>query len=200
MEDGRSLRSYDFDAREWGELLNRGDVLILDTETSGMDSSAEVLEVGIIDTCGREMLHCYSLPEGSIKRKAIEVHGLDRKSLNQLGAESWQYVHEDVWGLMADAYAVVMYNAEFDIRILCQTAAIHSLPTYDFSVHCAMLAYANYRNEINPRYNNPRWHTLESALKHEGVVAKQEHRALSDCHMVLALMRAVAGDLSNSDS
>lgn len=193
MRNNQSLRQHRFDAQDWQSLLNRNDVLILDTETSGLDASAEVLEVGLIDTHGNELLHRYSLPEYSISRKATSVHGLDKKRLNQMGAEPWPNIHEDVWQLMSQASAVVIYNAEFDLRILCQTADIHGLPVYDLDIHCAMLAYANHRNEINPRFNTPRWHTLEAALKHEGIAANQSHRALDDCHMVLTLMRAVSG-------
>lgn len=181
-----------FNVRDWGQLLIRDDVLILDTETSGLNASAEVLELEIIDTRGRELLHRYVLPEGSISRESTNVLGLDRKLLKQLEAEPWPHIHDEVCGMLNSAGAVVIYNAEFDIRVLCQTADMHGLAIWDFDCHCAMLAYANYRNEIHPYYNNPRWHKLAAAAKHENIAFKQDHHALSDCHMVLALMRAVA--------
>lgn len=174
-------------------MINRSDVLILDTETSGLDENAEALEVGIIDTKGTEVLHSFVLPEFSISRASTEVHGLDRRLLKLYGAQPWPYVHDEICGLLSEASAVVIYNAEYDIRVLRQTAGIHGLTISGFDYHCAMLAYASYRNEIHPRFNNPRWHKLSAAARHEKVAVKQEHEALSDCHMVLALMRAVSG-------
>ena len=50
-------------AQEWSELLDRQDVLIFDTETTGNGERAELLEIAVIDTTGRVR---YNAPRASL--------------------------------------------------------------------------------------------------------------------------------------
>lgn len=183
--------SYD-DVSAWRRLLDREDVLVLDTETTGLGDTAEIVEIGVIDTCGTELLHSCVLPaKARIGSEAARVHGLDRKTLKKLGAPGYPEIHEELCGLLNSASMVVVYNAQFDLRVLAHTAQVHGLSLPRFRSHCAMLAYAKHRGEIHPHFQTPRWHTLQKASKYEQISVKQDHRAVSDCLMVLALMRAV---------
>ena len=47
---GRRLREQEEAGPTFGELLNRQDILILDTETTGLGKAAEVVEIAIVDT------------------------------------------------------------------------------------------------------------------------------------------------------
>ena len=100
--------------RTLGELLDRKDVLVIDTETTGLDRRSEVLEVAVIDTTGRVLLDTVSLPQGRIPRDASDVHGLTRARLRTMGARPWPAVHAELALLLEDASSVIAWNAEFD--------------------------------------------------------------------------------------
>ncbi len=74
-ETQKSLRSdrKPRDARKlhvWNDLLDREDVLIVDTETTGLDAKAEVIEIAAVDTCGKIRIHALTLPAGPVPREA----------------------------------------------------------------------------------------------------------------------------------
>lgn len=179
---------------DWPSLLDRPDVLVLDTETTGLDSSAQVIEVSVIDTCGKLRLDALALPVGDVPRQAANIHGLTMARLTQLGARPWRAVHADLCKALAGATLVMVYNAEFDRRLLQQTCARHGLTLPSLLWRCVMLDYAAHRREPDPWGRGWKWHKLGEAGRYEGAPASQEHRALSDARMTLALIRAVVAD------
>ena len=60
----------------WNELLNRTDVLILDTETTGLGLEAEIIEIAVIDTAGAVLVDTVSLPQDDVPKAASGIHGL----------------------------------------------------------------------------------------------------------------------------
>ncbi len=176
---------------DWASLLNRTDVLILDTETTGLDSDAEVIEVSVINTRGDLRMDELALPVDGVPQGAANIHGLTLARLRQLGARQWRVVNAELRAVLADASLVLVYNASYDRRLLEQTCVRHglSLPTVPW--RCVMLEYADLRREPNPKGHGWKWHKLDEACHYEGVSSSQEHRALSDTRMTLALMRTV---------
>ena len=63
------------------DLLDRDDVLLVDTETTGLSDKAEVIEIAAIDTVGNLRLSVLSMPEGRISSGASRVNGLTRKEV-----------------------------------------------------------------------------------------------------------------------
>ena len=63
---------------DWPALLDRDDVLVVDTETTGLGGTAEVVEVGVVDTTGKVRLHVLSMPQSRMPREASAIHGLTR--------------------------------------------------------------------------------------------------------------------------
>ncbi len=95
-------------------------------------------------------------------------------------------------------FGFVIYNADFDLRLIRQTYALNERPSegapWMLAAHsvCAMKLYAEYRGEPG-RFNGYKWHKLVDAAAHEGVVVEgKAHRALADCKMTLGLVRALA--------
>lgn len=203
---GRLLTSKDTLASPstvpWASLLNRQDVLILDTETTGVSKWSEVVDIALIDTCGRAVYDRPVLPYGPIPRAASNVHGLTRKHLEELGAKPWPDHHESVVTALRQASVLLAYNLRFDLRVIDQTiqgcnvlagmASSASPPSLD--ARCVMLEYAAWR-KVPDKWRKRHWksHSLQAAYSQEVTGrTKQDHRALADCHMTLALMRAVA--------
>ena len=168
----------------WPKLLNRRDVLILDTETTGLGTKAEVIEVVVIDTTGRCLFESLSLPRGPVSSRAYSLHGLSRERLEEAGAPAWSEIHKDLMKVLRRASCVLAWNAPFDRKMLRQTAkragwTLPELPWHDL--------LADYRI-LRPDHA----HSLAMAAEQEGTIASPTHRARGDCETVLAVMRAMA--------
>lgn len=180
----------------WCDLLGRGDVLILDTETTGLGATAEIVDLAVIDTAGRIVMDVPVMPKGRIPAPASRVHGLTRRRLAALKAKPWPHHHRALLRAIRGASVVCVYNLEFDMRMLMQTMGRHGLDDRAWqngvSEVCIMLDYARWRRVPDPwRAGQYRWHKLGQAHRRECGPSKQGHRALADCRMVLELMRAV---------
>ena len=167
----------------WASWLNRKDVLILDTETTGLDASAEVIEVAVIDTEGNPRFESLSLPVGDVPEAASRIHGLTRSELQRLGSPVWPEIHGELVELLRRATIVLGWNTEFDETLLKQTARCHGLAWPSLAWHDLL---------ADDRRMHPGGrHTLQAAARRERVPqVLPAHRAIGDCQTVLAVMRA----------
>ena len=58
------------------ETIERADVLYLDTETTGLRNSDELVDIAVIDNSGRILLNSLIKPRQSIPRDATAIHGI----------------------------------------------------------------------------------------------------------------------------
>lgn len=186
----------------WASLLNRPDVLLLDTETTGVSNWSEVVDIALIDTCGRAVYDRLVLPQGQIPRAASNLHGLTRKNLEEFGAKPWPEHHKSFVEALQRASVLLAYNLRFDLRLIDQTTqrsnVLADMPSGaswpSLDVRCVMIEYAAWR-KVPHEWRKGHWklHSLQAAYGREVTgLTRQDHRALADCHMTLALMRAVA--------
>mgnify|MGYP001210636965 CR=1 FL=1 len=155
---------------------------IIDTETTGLSSSDEVIQVAAIDTSGKVLLNSFIKPIGrkTIPRAATEKHGITMKMLKDAPA------YPEIAPALSDIVAkrnIVCYNAAFDGRLINQTAQKTGVPIIEDKWACAMLAYARYRQVWNFSRNGYLWHKLP----------RGEHSALGDCLAALDLIKEMAG-------
>ena len=61
----------------WDELVERDDVLILDTETTSRGQRAEIIEIAMIDTTGEERCQSSRRPENPIPIIMMRVHKIE---------------------------------------------------------------------------------------------------------------------------
>lgn len=98
-----------------------------------------------------------------------------------VSAPTWPAVHDEVLALITQASRVVTYNADFDYRLLDQTARRYGLGGFDEDkFECAMLGYAAFVGELRGEYEF-RWWALSGG-----------HRALGDCRAALDRLREMA--------
>ncbi len=183
--------------REWRDCLDRDDVLIIATQTTGVAADSEIVQIAILNTKHDLLLDTLVRPEGRIPDEASEIHGITEDLLNEDDARPWPAHHQEVQALLASASEVIFYNAEFGLAMLHQTAHRYglSLDLPDERVRCAMLDYARFRGEVWPS-GEFRWHRLLHAYRREtgleGLKGIDVHVARADCSMVLALMWGVS--------
>ncbi|MBH8606002.1 3'-5' exonuclease [Thermoactinomyces sp. CICC 10521] len=159
---------------EWDQL----DYVIIDTETTGLTKSSEILEIAIIDKHGQILVNTFVRPKGRIPKTATDIHGINRAMVKDSPTfpEVWE---QQVWPIIKDR-KVLIYNADYDTRLMLQSLKKWDVPIhYPFDVDCVMKAYSNF-------IGSPRWVSLEKACGH-----KIEHRALSDCYATLEVIQKV---------
>ena len=168
-------------------LLEREDVLVLDTETTGMGKRAEVIEVAVVNTRGEMLLDTLVKPKSSAMNPyAQRVHGITSTMLSS--APSWAEVLPELADL-ADRRTVLAWNAPFDRSMLEQTSRIWDVPHPTWLFVCAMRLYAKGRGIKN--------RGLQKVLVDEGLTHLHKdyksHRALGDTVFVLEVLRALSG-------
>lgn len=174
----------------WATRLIAGrDTLFVDTETTGLDGQAEVIEIAVVDGRGRALLDTLVRPAGRIPPEASRIHGILDATV--AAAPRWDDVYPRLRRLLANG-PVVVYNAEFDLRLVNQMNRRFGYPPLPDSWHCAMRRYGAYASEWNAKYGNYRLHRLEAALATFGH-PPTSHRAAGDanaCRLVVQGMAA----------
>jgi DNA polymerase III epsilon subunit-like protein len=172
---------------EW--LTAAGDsVVFLDTETTGLDSTDQVIELGMVDLAGRVLYTCRFNPTVDISEGAFEVHGISKDVLAQ--ASSWADEEPHIKQLLAGKHLVI-FNEKFDLRMMAQTSEAFGLDTAwlkNIKVTCAMAWSVDAFGATN------RYGTISLAdavysarLPWEG----QAHGAVTDSQMTRKLVLAI---------
>jgi DNA polymerase III epsilon subunit-like protein len=188
----KSSTRYDFifdaheTACEWArDLLKHPDQLvILDAETTGLGSYDEVCQVAMIDGSGNVLMENQLVkPTIHIPIDAYRIHGITDEMVRD--APRFTKIWGEIYKHM-DGKILVIYNADFDARILRQSARAvgdgHELGFPFKRLTCAMNAYSEYVGEWNDYHGNFRWQRLPGG----------DHTALGDCRATLELIRDMA--------
>lgn len=172
--------------------------LILDTETTGLDEQAEIVEIAVIDCTGAVLLDTLVRPSAPIPAEVVEIHGITDEMV--ASAPVWADVHGAFCQLI-EGRTIVVYNALYDRRVLRQTMRRYGQPIppglesvgADAQIQCAMLAYAEYWGEWDFKRETWRWQKLGTAADQQSVeLDAPAHRARADCMMTLGVIMAMA--------
>lgn len=166
------------EARSWIALGD--DAVILDTETTGLESDAEVVQVSVIGLDGRTMCNCLVKPVERIPEVVINIHGITNEMVED--ASTFEDIYPGLAGVLAGK-SVIVYNADFDRRLLEQSGRRYGLPVLPAKEWiCAMYGYAKYYGEWSEYHGSYRWQRLPSG----------DHSARGDCIATLDLINRMA--------
>lgn len=164
-------------------LQNAG---FLDTETTGLDAGAQALEIGLVNALGERIFETRLKPTVDIDPAAAAVHGISDDDL--VSAPSWPDIGHHI-----GRRPLVIFNADFDTRILKQTAAAHNDPASwldSLTVYCAMRLAAGYYGPTN-RYGTI---SLSGAVSQAGLSwIGEAHSAVTDAVMTARVVNNIAG-------
>lgn len=182
-------------AVQWAKnLLQQDNWLILDCETTGLGNDAQICQLATLSSSNSEGWQTYIKPTIPIEPGATQIHGIGYEQV-----KNSPYFDEVLIDLMkiSASRAIVIYNAEFDLRLIRQSAKARGIqlafPTSDRrgcriflnggSIHCAMLMYSQWVGEWNDYHDNYKWQKLPGG----------DHSALGDCRATLQVIRRMAG-------
>jgi DNA polymerase-3 subunit epsilon len=179
------------EAAHLARLRLQSNPLYLDTETTGLGSRDEIIEVCLLDSAGGVLFESLVRPTQPIPTDAVAIHGITDAMVAD--APLWPHVWPLLQGAL-DVHPVGVYNAEFDSRLLQQTHARHTLAdVVDTSAFfCLMLLYAQFRGEWDSSRRSFRWHSLETARRQAGLAFPNAHRARDDAFLARALLHHMA--------
>ncbi len=179
---------------EWARtILEKDNWCILDTETTGLDTNAQIVQIGIITSTNLEGWQAYVKPTIPISIEATQIHGITSALVKD--ASYFEKTFLDVWKAI-DNKDVIIYNADFDLRLIRQSLKARGIqiafPTSDRrkcrifvnggSIHCAMLNYSSWVGDYDDYFGNYRWQKLPGG----------DHSALGDCKATLEVIKTMA--------
>ncbi len=171
------------DAVRWARsLLSGGNFVVLDSETTGLGTPIDFVEVGVLSGRGEPLCDSPIRPSCPVEPGASRVHGRTTQSLagEKRFIEVYPDLLEALWGKR-----VVVYNAPYDRRVWdaavgrlgARVALSGELPPWE----CAMRAYAAYVGERSRRGGH----------KNQKLVGG-DHTALGDARATLRLIERMA--------
>jgi DNA polymerase III epsilon subunit-like protein len=171
------------------QVIETGETLILDTETTGLDAHDEVIQLGIVDMQGNVLLQTLVRPTVPVGTEARAIHGITDEVLAQ--APSFSHLHDTI-AVLLENRSVLAYHADFDRRLLAQTCAKYGLPPLAVAAwDCVMERYAHFWGERSaPGQHKPQ--SLSHACAQQGIHVHRHHEAVTDCLLTLALIKAMA--------
>ncbi len=155
--------------------------IYLDTETTGLDDNAEIIEIAIIDDEGKSLINTKVQCQGEISPAAITVHGITKADLAD--APLWADVYHQVINIINAAGVLVIYNLSFDWGMLIQTSERYCLDFAqdvkdELKCECCMIDFKQAHDLYS--YEKLGYAYLASGGKKYDV---QAHAALGDCMM-----------------
>lgn len=158
--------------------------IFMDTETTGLDMNAEIIEVSIVDHDGGILIDSLVRPVKSIPPDVIKLHGITNQMVQN--APTWL----EVWPAVEDVFRgryIGIYNVEFDLRLMRQTHQRYGL-TWDLPnqrFFDVMKLYSDFSGA-------QRWQTLEAAGSQCSIPIQNTHRAKDDTLLLRALFQHIA--------
>jgi len=153
--------------------------LIIDTETSGLEESAAVIEVGAIlysvtNRCSIQELSTLLPAETN---EAESINRIKPSALQELIDVGAGYLLESLYTMSKKADVYVAHNAEFDRK------KIQNNPTF---VPIANLPWVDTMDMKWPQATREQGSLINLALDH-GIGVASAHRALTDCRLIASL-------------
>jgi DNA polymerase-3 subunit epsilon len=163
----------------------------LDTETTGLETADQIVEICILDDNGRTLINSLVRPRNKIPAAAMRIHGITDEMV--ANAPAWPELWPQVEAALAGR-RVAIYNAEFDLTMLKQTNRKYHL-RWAFpgaASLCVMKLYAQFYGEWNYFYGSYRWQKLPEAARQCKVTVKGAHRARADALMARGVLHYMA--------
>ncbi len=169
-------------ARQWIGL----NPVYLDTETTGLERTDEIVEISIVDQAGQVLLDSLVRPSKPIPLAATRVHGITNDMVQK--APAWPILWQQVRPVLLGKN-IVAYNSEFDRRMLLQSHARYQMPMRDnLFFRDLQNLYSQFRGIWDPMHHSWKLISLDMAGKLCNISLPNAHRATADTLLARALL------------
>jgi len=155
-----------------------GNIVILDTETTGFTKDARVIEIGAIAICYDgfditfDTFETLINPGFNLDAKIVEITGITDSELENAPSDE-KYSHFITWLNQIKPNRIIAHNASFDKRMLeynlHRTDNQYTFPEWVCTVQLSKRHLKNVKND-----------KLATLAEYFQFVNQQQHRALSD--------------------
>jgi DNA polymerase-3 subunit epsilon len=174
----------------WAYWLQDRGISVLDTETTGLHSEAEVIEIALVHSWGSTLLNVPIKPFVPLDSNAMDFHKIRNRDL-----KNYPEFHEVYYELrnQIEGSVIGIYNADFDVRAINHSAKVWGLPPIEFKAVCLMHLAAAYFGNWSDYHQSYTWVKLVDAAKRFDIPIEGHHTALGDARMALNILRGMAG-------
>lgn len=120
----RELREAEERQRWAAAALVDSDVLVLDTETTGLEEDARIVELAVLTSRGEVLLDTLLQPGVPVPEDAADIHGITTEAL--VGAPTFSDILVRLTGLL-DGKRCLIYNKWYDVGRLRHELTLHYL-------------------------------------------------------------------------
>lgn len=164
--------------------------LVLDTETTGLDNTAEVCQVAVVDgATGKLIMNELVRPSRPIPADASRVHGITDAAV--ANSPRWTDLYPRFVELIAGQHLAI-YNAVYDWRVINQSSRCCGLPELQGDFTCIMNLAAVWWGDWSDWHGNYRWQRLGTVASALGIDTAGAHDAAADALMTWHVIRAFA--------
>lgn len=179
------------------KVIKSGDYVVLDTETTGLDRTAEVVQIAVVNSAGTVLMDTLVRPVKPIPVAATRIHGITNEMVAT--APCFGEIMLQLTKILAGRN-VIVYNAVYDRKMLHQSAEATVIQKVEWKEvatwYCAMEAFAEIYGEWNSYRESYVWQKLSTAARYYSIPVQDAHSALGDCLATLAVCKAMAAHQS----
>jgi DNA polymerase-3 subunit epsilon len=160
----------------------------IDTETTGLRATDEIIEICIVDHDGQILLDSLVKPYNFIPAEATRIHGITNAMVQN--APTWREIWPEVQRILTDRL-IGIYNHEFDRRMIKQSHQQAGMIWQELGgkthTFCIMKLYQEF-------YGSQSYQKLAKAGQQCGIALPNTHRAKADTLLARAVMNYM-GDI-----
>ena len=163
----------------------------IDTETTGLEKTDEIIEISIVDYDGSLLYTSLVKPSRPIPIESQRIHGIT----NEMVASSpswpilWPTVRTHLYGRL-----IAAYNAPFDLRMMEQSHARYRLPWREkLNALDVLPLFSYFRGVWNPMRNSMKYFKLDEAREFFKIPLPNAHRSTADSLLTRAVLHSIAG-------
>lgn len=171
-------------------LLANPNIIIIDTETTGLKGDAQIIEIVAIDRDGNTLFDTLVKPTIPIPPEASLIHGITDDQVAD--APPFDLIWPSLKTVL-DGKRILSYNIAFDMRMLEQSlSAVDIQDPLICPSDCIMILAADH-------LRRQKWCNLATAAWQLNVEQQEPaHRALGDALTALDILRAIAGPMDDA--
>ncbi len=162
----------------------------VDTETTGLEKTDEVVEISILDHDGSVLLSSLVKPSSAIPLAAQKIHGITNEMV--ASAPSWPVLWPRIRNFLFGRI-IAAYNAPFDLRMMQQSHNRYRLPWREnFNMVDVLPIYSDYRAIWDPVRRSVKYFKLEEAGSFFKISLPNAHRSAADALLTRAVLHCIA--------